>query len=102
MKLKESTKMLGKAPHFNLYLIPFFFAFIKEGFNQWHVEICQHSPLCAHFSKFPFACAMTALCYTHHSFVHLYTCLASLYDDGESAISSPSKDGPEAEAGPVL
>lgn len=45
---------------------------------------------------------MTALRNTRHSSVHLYTYLASLYDDGESANSSPSKDGPEAEAGPVL
>lgn len=39
---------------------------------------------------------------TRHSSVHLYTYLASLYDDDESANSSPSKDSPEAEAGPVL
>lgn len=39
-------------------------------------------------------------CLTH--VIPLYTYLASLYDDGESANSSPSKDGPEAEAGPIL
>lgn len=38
----------------------------------------------------------------HHSTVHLYTYLALLDDDDESANSSPSKDSPEAEAGPVL
>lgn len=39
-------------------------------------------------------------CLTH--VISLYTYLASLYDDGESANSSPSKDGPEAGAGPIL
>lgn len=45
---------------------------------------------------------MTAFSNTCHSSVHWYTYLASLYDDGKSANSSPSKDGPEAEAGPIL
>ena len=45
---------------------------------------------------------MTAFSSTRHSSVHWYTYLASLYDDGKSANSSPSKDGPEAEAGPIL
>lgn len=49
-----------------------------------------------------FACMMTAFLHTRHSSVHLYTYLASLYDDGNSANSSPSKDGPEEAPGPLL
>lgn len=49
-----------------------------------------------------FACMMTAFSNTRHPSVHLYTCLASLYDDGTPANSSPSKDGPEEAAGPLL
>lgn len=39
---------------------------------------------------------------TNAVLLYLYTYLASLYDDGESANSSPSKEGPQDEAGPTF
>lgn len=58
--------------------------------------------MCSVLQNLHYAYTMNSFSNIHHSSVHLYTYLASLYDDGESANSSPSKDGPEAEAGPKL